>query len=135
MTVGQTLPGGGLAISDGSFPNVFKNELSDASFGVRSPIYLDQVTTSGNRVSSTAIDSSQITSSFASKSELALNISSNGQTDSFMGHAAPKNTLDVSNSNTAAVFDSTNPVGSTYSRAIGSVNLSTGALQVTNVNS
>lgn len=134
VTVGQTLSGGGTAIADGSFPNVFKNETPDASFGVTSPIYLDQVTTFGNRVSSTAIDSSQITSSFASKSELALNISSDGQSVSFMGYAAPKNTLDVSNSNTAAVFDSTNPVSSTYSRAIGSVNLSTGALQVTNVN-
>jgi hypothetical protein len=51
-----------------------------------------------------------------------------------MGYAAPTNTLDVSNSNTASVFDSTNPVTTTYSRAIANVNLSTGSVQVTDVN-
>lgn len=136
VTVGQTLPGGGsnTAIGDGSFANVFKNETPDPSFGVTAPIYIDQFTTSGNRISTLAVDSNQITTSFASKSELALNVSSDGKSVSFMGYNAPKNTLDVSNSNTAAVFDSTNPVGSTYARAIGNVNLSTGALQVTTVN-
>ena len=33
VTVGQTLPGGGKAVADGAFPNVFKNESPDA--GVR----------------------------------------------------------------------------------------------------
>lgn len=136
VTLGQTLPGGGTntAIADGSFPNVFKNETPDPSFGVTSPIYLDQLTTSGSLVNSMAIDSSQITTSFASKSEMALNVSTDGSSVSFMGYAAPINTLDVSNSNTAAVFDSTNPVGSTYARAVANVNLTTGSLQVTDVN-
>lgn len=134
VTIGQALPGGGVAVADGSFPNVFSNESTDASFGVTSAIFLDQLTTSGAYVGSTAIDSSQMTSSFASKSELALNISSDGTSVSFMGYAAPVNTLDVSNSNTSQAYDSTNPVSSTYARAIGNVNLSTGALQVTDVN-
>jgi PEP-CTERM motif len=134
VTVGQALPGGGVAIGDGNFANVFKNETPDPSFGVTSPIYIDQLNTTGTRVSTMAVDSSQITTSFASKSELALNVSSDGKSVSFMGYNAPKNTLDVSNSNTAAVFDSTNPVASTYARAIGNINLSTGAVQVTNVN-
>ena len=68
VTVGQALPGGGNAVGDGSFANVFKNETVDSSFGVTSSIFLDQVTTSGSRVSSLAIDSSQMTTSFASKS-------------------------------------------------------------------
>ena len=134
VTVGQALPGGGTAIANGSFPNVFKNESADPSFGITSPIYLDQLTTTGALVSSLTINSSLITSSFASKSELALNISSDGSSVAFMGYAAPKNTLDVSNSNTSAVFDPTNPVASTYARAIGQVDLATGNLQVINVN-
>lgn len=134
VAIGQTLSGGVAAIADGSFNNVFKNESVDASFGVTSPIYIDQLTTSGVRVNSTAIDANVITTSFASKSELALNLSSDGKSVAFMGYAAPKNALDVSNSNTASVFDSTNPVSSTYARAVGSLNLSTGSLQVTNVN-
>jgi len=134
VTVGQALPGGGVAIGDGTFANVFKNETPDPSFGVTSSIYLDQLTTSGNLVSTKAIDPSLMTTSFASKSELALNVSTDGASVSFMGYAAPKNTLDVSNSNTASLFDSTNPVGTTYGRAIANVNLSTGAVQVTSVN-
>ena len=134
VTVGQALPGGGTAIGNGAFANVFKNETPDPSFGVTSPIYIDQYSTSGSRVSTLAVNSNQITSSFASKSELALNVSTDGKSVSFMGYNAPKNALDVSNSNTTAVFDSTNPVASTYARAIGTVNLSTGAVQVTNVN-
>ena len=134
VVVGQALPGGGTAIGDGSFANVFTNEKPDPSFGITSSIYLDELTTSGTTIRTTAIDSSRITSSFASKSELALNISTDRTSVSFMGYAAPKNTLDVSNSNTASVFDSTNPVGTTYARAIADVNLNTGNLQVVNVN-
>ena len=134
VTVGQALSGGTFATNDGSFPNVFKNEAADASFGVTSPIYLKQMTTGGTVTSSYAIDSSVMTSSFASKSELALNISTDGKSVSFMGYAAPVNTLDVSNSNTSQAVDSTNPVTSTYARAIGTVNLSSGNLTVTNVN-
>lgn len=134
VTVGQALPGGGNAVGDGSFANVFKNETVDSSFGVTSSIFLDQVTTSGSRVSSLAIDSSQMTTSFASKSELALNISSDGSAVTFMGYKAPTNTLDVSNSNTSQAFDSTNPVSAIYQRAIGQVNLNSGAVQVTGVN-
>jgi hypothetical protein len=134
VTVGQALPGGGNAIANGSFPNVFTNESVDASFGVSSPIFIDQLTTSGALVSSVAIDSTLMTTSFASKSELALNVSGDGKSVTFMGYAAPKNALDVSNSNTAAVLDPTNPVQTTVPRAIGQVDLATGALQVTNVN-
>ena len=134
VAVGQALPGGGTAIGNGSFASVFTNETPDPSFGVTSPIFLDQLTTTGGLVSSLAINSTAITTSFASKSELALNISTDGTSVSFMGYAAPTNTLDVSNSNTSAVIDPTNAVSATYSRAIANVNLNTGSLQVTNVN-
>ena len=130
------LPNGGTAIGDGSFANVFTNETPDASFGVTSAIYLDEYNSSGTgtALQTINVDTSQIVSSFASKSELALNVSSDGSSVSFMGYSAPVGALDVSNSNTAAVFDSTNPVTSTYSRAIGTVNLNTGALSTIDVN-
>ena len=134
VVIGQALLGGGTAVADGSFPNVFKNESADPSFGVSSPIFIDQLTAQGKLIDSRAVDPALITSSFASKSELALNVSTDGSAITFMGYVAPKNALDVSNSNTAAVFDSTNPVSSTYARAVAQINLSTGATQVTAVN-
>jgi len=134
VTIGQTLSGGGKAIADGSFPNVFKNETVDGSFGVTSPIFIDQYTTAGSRVSSLAVDPSLAVSSFASKSELALNVSTDGSAITFMGYKAPTNTLDVSNSNTAQVFDSTNPVSTTYARSVVQLDLGSGALTSTAVN-
>jgi len=78
VTVGQTLPGGGQAVADGTFPNVFKNEGPDAAFGVTAPIYLDQTTQKGTRVGTLAIDPNQLSTSFSSKSELGLNVSQDG---------------------------------------------------------
>jgi hypothetical protein len=136
VTVGQTLPGGGTskAVADGSFPNVFKNEVPDPSFGVTSPIFIDSYTTAGSRVSSLAVNPSLAVSSFASKSELALNVSTDGRAITFMGYQAPVNTLDVSNSNTAQVFDPTNPVSSTYARAVVQLDLASGTMTSTAVN-
>src|SRR5690348_13707012 len=79
VTIGQALPGGGTAVGNGTFGQVFTNESVDPSFGVTSPIVLQQMTTRGAIVSQMAIDSSQITTSFASKSELALNVSTDGK--------------------------------------------------------
>ncbi len=134
VSVGQALPGGGVAIADGTFPNVFTNETPDASFGVSSPIYLDQLTSTGALIRSIPVDPALITTSFASKSELALNLSADQSAVTFMGYKAAVNQLDVSNSNTAAVLDSTNPVTTTYPRVVAQFNLSSGAVAVTNVN-
>ncbi|HUP05794.1 MAG TPA: PEP-CTERM sorting domain-containing protein [Caldimonas sp.] len=133
VTVGQALPGGGVATNDGTFPNVFKNEVPDPSFGVTSPIFLDQLTRSGTLVSTTAIDPNLVTSSFASKSELGLAVSPDGAFLTFMGYKAPKNSLDVSNSNTPSVIDPTNPVSSTWQRAVVQMNLANGTVGVTGV--
>jgi hypothetical protein len=134
VTVGQTLPGGGKAVADGTFPNVFKNESADAAFGVTAPIYLDQMTTAGARTGTIAIDSSRLSTSFASKSELGLNISQDGKSVTFMGYVAPINQLDVSNSNTPGLIDPTNAVKSAVQRGIANVNLASGALTVTGIN-
>lgn len=134
VTVGQTLPGGGTAIADGSYPNVFNNATPDSSFGVTSPIFLDQITTSGTKVSTLAIDPSVITTSFPSKSELALNLTPDGTGLTFMGYAAGINQLDVSNSNTPGIIEPGNPVTTTPTyREVAQVNYD-GSLQTTTTN-
>lgn len=101
----------------GSSSNVFNNKV-DGSFGITSPIFLDQITPSGTLVNTLAVPTGLVTTSFSSKSELALNVSTDGKTLTLMAYAAPANTLDVSNSNTPAVYDPTNPVGTSYFRAV-----------------
>ena len=39
VTMCQTLPGGGKAVANGTFPDVFKNEGPDAAFGVTAPAF------------------------------------------------------------------------------------------------
>ncbi len=116
------------ATNDGSYPGVWNNEAVDPSFGVSSPIFLDQLTPSGHQVSTLSVpgpgrdnrgaDSNGLVTSFPSKSELALNLSTSGRSVTFMGYVAPTNALDVSNSNTPGVTDPTNPVGTSYYRAV-----------------
>jgi hypothetical protein len=96
------LPNGAVAIADGSYPTVFNNESVDPSFGITSPIYLLQLTRRGKDVSRLAVPTSLLTSSFSSKSELAINLSAEGMALTFMGYVAPVNTFDVSNSTTLA---------------------------------
>ena len=43
------------ANNDGSYPGVFNNDQVDASFGVTSPIFLDQITPSGALVNTLAV--------------------------------------------------------------------------------
>ncbi len=113
VTVGQTLPGDGTAVADGTYPGVFNNATADSSFGITSPIFLQEITTSGTDVGTAKIDPSVITTSFSSKSELALNLTSDGSGLTFMGYASPINQLDVSNSNTPAIIEPGNPVTTT----------------------
>ncbi|BDI31670.1 hypothetical protein CCAX7_37210 [Capsulimonas corticalis] len=134
VVVGQNLPGGGQAIANGSYPNVFANESVDSSFGVTSPIFLDEIKTNGALDKVIAVPDSLLTTSFPSKSELALNLSQDHHSLTFMGYASPINHLDVSNSNTPNHFDPTNPVGTTVQRVIAQYNAN-GSVSATNVNS
>ena len=70
------------------------------------------------------VPADQLVTSFSSKSEIALNLSTNGQDVTFMGYVAPVGALDVSNSNTPGAFDPTNPVPSSYYRAVADVDSS-----------
>jgi hypothetical protein len=114
------------ASADGSYPGVFNNAIVDGSFGVTSPVYLDQLTPSGRLVNVLPVPSGSfgdhLVTSFSSKSELALNLSTNDRDLTFMGYLAAPNTIDVSNANTPADVDPTNPVPGSYYRVVGEVN-------------
>jgi hypothetical protein len=164
VTVGQTLPPGcvagtvkvptlplstgkttsvavtcSTAVADGTYPTVFNNDIPDGSFGVTSPIYLDNISKNGKLLGTFAVPSNLIVTSFSSKSELALHLSPDGKSITFMGYQAGPgfvtgpNQLDVSNSNTPGVVDPTNPVVSQYYRAVAEVDAD-GKIQITDGN-
>ncbi len=152
VKVGQILPpncaatqGGcaGPATNDGTYPTVFNNDLVDSSFGITSKIFLDQYTVAGSLVNSLEIPNSnhvgrvlkgdQLVTSFSSKSEIALNLSTDGQYLTFMGYVAPIDDIDVSNSNTNQIVDPTDPVGRSYYRAVAQIDVN-GATTFTETN-
>ncbi|HEY6412665.1 MAG TPA: hypothetical protein VIX42_03195 [Edaphobacter sp.] len=119
---------------NGAYPFVFNNDVYDANFGLTSAIFLDQLTPFGWRINTLEVpnssqrgiksSSNQLVTSFSSKSELALNLSTNGRILTFMGYVSPIDALDVSNSNTPAAVDPTDPVGLTNYRAVATVDSS-----------
>jgi hypothetical protein len=146
VQVGEILPpncakttGGcsGPATNDGTYPYVWNNALVDGSFGITSAIFLDQVTPTGVLVNSLEVPNSvradHLVGSFSSKSEDALNLSTDGTLLTFMGYVAPIDELDVSNSNTPGEVDPTNPVGEDVYRAVAQVDQN-GNFQFTETN-
>jgi hypothetical protein len=139
VTVGESLPPNCTsancvdATSNGTYPQVFNNALVDGSFGITSKIFLDQITPFGFPLGSLEVpDSPQfafpfgnngnhLVTSFSSKSELALNLSTDRRYLTFMGYVATPDTVDVSNANTPGVIDPTNPVPGAYYRAAAQV--------------
>ena len=119
------------ATTDGTYPFVFNNDLIDASFGITSKIFLDQMTPAGTLLNSLEVPNSsqngvpptkdQMVTSFSSKSEIALNLSTDGNFLTFMGYLAPIGAIDVSNSNTPAIFDASNPDGISNYRVVAQV--------------
>ena len=139
VTVGQALPGGGVAIANGAYPNVFANDTVDPSFGVTAPYTLQVLQTSAHGAKATqtnsfALPSSGFVGSFSSKSEGAINLSTNGKSLTIMGYGSTPNQLDVSNANTPGAVDPTNPVMFSTPRAIAQINLDS-STQITDVNS
>ena len=130
-TVGVAVPCG-VASDNGEYPNlndthnVWNNSNSDGSFGITSPILLDNLTQDGALLGTLPVPTDQMVTSFSSKSELALNRSIDGRSITFMGYrggigcggttVSPTmtNLLDVSASNTPGVCDPTNPVITTF---------------------
>jgi hypothetical protein len=119
------------ATANGTYPTVFNNAIVDGSFGLTAKILLDELHQDGRYVQSLEVPNSaergisqnkdQMVTSFSSKSELALNLSLDHRTVTFMGYLAPIGAIDVSNSNTPFVIDPTNPVPSAYYRVVAEV--------------
>ncbi len=122
------------ANAGGTYPEVFNNDLVDGSFGITSKIVLDQLTPFGQPISSIEVpnsserhvssNSDQMVTSFSSKSELALNLSTDRSAVTFMGYLSPIDALDVSNSNTPGVVDPTNPVNEEVYRVVAELDQS-----------
>jgi len=136
-----------VATGNGQFQNVFLNAGADGSFGVTSQIFLQDYSLGGAAANLNAqynIDPGAAVGSFSSKSELGLNLSSDGTALTFMAYSPTQSfastgtggvaavttggsnnlgLLDISNSNTPGVVDPTNPVNSQAYRTVVQVNL------------
>jgi hypothetical protein len=119
----------GTAVAPGTYPIVFNNDASDGSFGVTEPIVLDEVNPhSGRLVKAVTVpdnpaDGNYLTTSFSSKSELAVLQSTDGRYDTFVGYVAPPATIDASNANTPGEIDPTIADSATpVYRAVAQVN-------------
>ncbi|MGB9029180.1 MAG: hypothetical protein WCC27_03590 [Acidobacteriaceae bacterium] len=141
----------GYASDNGEAPNlndthnVWNNANTDGNFGVSSPIVLWDLSTDGWLLGALHVPGDEIVTSFSSKSELALNRSTDGRSLTFMGYrggpgcptltldartniltqgtnegpwslTAP-NLLDVSASSTPGLCDATNPAVASYTGA------------------
>ncbi len=123
------------AVADGQYPYVFNNDSSDGSFAVNTPIDLWDVGFNGQPLGTVQVPTNQMTTSFSSKSELAINLATNGQSVSFSGYNAVPGALDVSNSSTPGTPDPTNPdVTGPYYRVAGDLS-SDGRWTFTDTNS
>src|SRR3974377_1171697 len=66
------------AVTDGTYPTVFNNDKADGSFGIPSPILLDNITTAGRVIGTLPVPTDLLVTSFSSKSELAVHRSLDG---------------------------------------------------------
>ena len=123
LSVGQTLPFAtnwngpapeptpvlAQAVAPGQFPYIFNNDGPDGSFAVQTPIDLWDVSLAGQPLGTVHVAPGQMTTSFSSKSELAINLATDGQSLSFSGYGATPGTFDASNSSTPGTIDASNP--------------------------
>jgi hypothetical protein len=145
VTPGETLPigctpttdFGGVTCAtagyDGTYPTVFNNAPLDASFGVTSPIFLNDLGAGGSLIHRYAVPPGHMVTSFSSKSELALNFDPSGQNLTFMGYDAPIDAIDASNSNTPGAPDPSNPDPQSHYRVVADIN-SNGNISYTDTN-
>jgi hypothetical protein len=128
-TATATIP----AVAGNDYVNVWNNDKVDGSFGVTSAIQLTVIDASSAQVLNTiSVPTSQVVTSFSSKSELGLHFvnDSSGGHLVFVAYAgAGVGALDVSNSDAVPGQDPTNPVtfafGSSYAFARTIVSMDT----------
>jgi hypothetical protein len=138
----STIAGSAFCANANCSSNVWNNDTADANFGITSGVFLQDVNTSTGNVDNT-VNVTQLAqnaginlvTSFSSKSELAINLSPDGSSLTFMGYNSTIGQFDVSNANTPGSIEpgNTDIQTPTY-RAVGQINLSNNALQVTTTN-
>jgi hypothetical protein len=143
LAPGCTPPNCGVAVANGVYPEVFNNDSVDEHFGITSKIFLDQLTPWGFPINSIEVPNSsepgitpssdQMVTSFSSKSELALNLSTGGRYVTFMGYDVPPDQIDTSNGSTPGVFDPTDTDPVTALRTVAQVDAD-GNFKFTNTN-
>jgi hypothetical protein len=145
LTGGSTLnttAGSAFCANSNCSSNVWNNDTADANFGITAGIYLQNINTSTGNVDNTvnvtqlaANSGINLVTSFSSKSELAINLSPDGSSLTFMGYNSTIGQFDVSNANTPGSLEpgNTDIQTATY-RAVGQISLSNNALQVTTTN-
>jgi hypothetical protein len=122
--------------------NVWNNDLADANFGITAAILAQNINTTSGAVDNTvnvtqlaANEGINLVTSFSSKSELAINLSPDGTSLTFMGYNTTVGQVDISNSNTPGSLEPGNTdIATPTLRAIGQLSLSSNALQVTTTN-
>ena len=122
--------------------NVWSGASADANFGTTSAIVLSQVdATTGatygslNLTSLAAANGINVVTSFASKSELAINATPDGAGVTLMGYNSTVGKLDVSNTNTPGIIEpgNTDTAAATY-RGVAQIDLNSRNLQYTTTN-
>ncbi len=139
VTVGEILPPNCAATTggcgaptgapyNGTFPGVWNNDAYDGSFGITSRLFLDQISPRGHLISTLPLPSGErdplrdhLVTSFSSKSEGALNLSTDRRYLTFIDYVARPDSIDASNANTPGAVDPTNPVGENVDRAVAQV--------------
>ncbi|MBV8528289.1 MAG: hypothetical protein JOZ75_08250 [Candidatus Dormibacteraeota bacterium] len=111
----------GTAVTSGDYPYVFNNDTVDGFFGVTSPISLEEINHAGHVIRTIDVPDGPggMVTSFSSKSELSLNLSTGGNYVTFMGYAAGPAQSDVSNGSTPGDIDPTDGDGATAYRVVG----------------
>jgi hypothetical protein len=134
-SAGDPVPPFATAVANGQYPYVFNNDSADGSFAVNTPIDLWDVSLTGQPLDTVHVPTREMTTSFSSKSELAINVSTNGQAVSFLGYNAAPGTFDASNSSTPGIPDATNPdISGPFYRVAGALS-SDGRWTFTDTNS
>ena len=126
VVVGQALPISPVAYanSNGTYPGVFNNDTADANFGITSPIVITEYTPAGVATGrSVSVSATQLVTSFSSKSELGLSLSTDGTAVTFMGYpSANVNELDLSNAATPGQASGTGDTANPTYRAVLQLN-------------
>jgi len=138
----STIAGSAFCSTANCSGNVWNNDTTDANFGITAGILLQDINTSTGNVDNTvnvtqlaANAGVNLVTSFSSKSELAINLSPDGSSLTFMGYNSTTGLFDVSNANTPGSLEpgNTDIQTATY-RAVGQISLSSNALKVTTTN-